>query len=72
MNRPINLPCFEAGHDFFEIGLMAAASAEFAAAMGQKIAEAADAGPADYPSAVVAEAADANHRDEHGRGRQHA
>ena len=63
MNRLFPIPGFEAGNDFFEIGLMAAASADFAAAMGQRLAEA---------SAVVAVAADANHRDEHGRGGEQA
>lgn len=72
MTRPHDLPCFELGNDFFEIGLMAAASGEFAAAMGRRIAEAAGAAPADHESAFVAVAADAHRRDEHGHGGQHA
>jgi len=72
MIPPLNLPCFEPGNDLFEIGLMAAASEEFAAAMGQKIAAAVQDAPADYSSVVVAVPADAHRRDEHGRGHQHA
>jgi len=63
MNRPLPIPGFETGNDFFEIGLMAAASADFAAAMSQRIAEA---------SVLVAVAADADHRDEHCRGGEQA
>jgi len=39
MLHRLAIPILQPGVDFYEIGLMAAASPEFAAAMGQKIIE---------------------------------
>jgi len=57
MNRLFPIPGFEAGNDFFEIGLMAAASADFAAAMGRRIAESLDSIAADYSPGITPPAA---------------
>jgi hypothetical protein len=71
LNRPA-APNLEPGGDFYELGLMAAASPEFAAAMSQRIAEWINTPGGDAVSGIVAIAANANDRKEETSGREYA
>jgi hypothetical protein len=62
----------EPGSDYFEIGLMAAASPEFAAAMSQRIAEWINTPGGDAVSGIVAVPANADNRKEETPCREYA
>jgi hypothetical protein len=71
LNRPAT-PNLEPGVDFYEIGLMAAAWPEFAAAMGQRIAEWINTPGGDAVSGIVAISANADDRKEETSCREYA